>query len=263
MGWNGPIVLFEGAIAQDPGCTVSFPAEAYLGHAGLVPEPASCAACTCTTPQVSCTTNPLSFGDATCATVLGSFPQPTPGQCQSITIPSMTAGVSAMAPTAVAGACTPSGGMAMLPPPNWQTVGRACGVLGEGKGCATTESCVPKPSTPFEAGLCVYTTGDMPCPQAFPQKHVFDDDVVDNRDCSPCSCGAAMATCTATTTIHNNSTCGGNPLSLPNDGSCHAINTGSSIKVSVNGTGSCAPSGGQPMGTISVGPSKTTVCCTM
>jgi len=265
-GWNGPVALFEGASAQDPGCSGDFPGDEYMGHQGLVPEPAMCSQCTCAAPNVNCVLSPIAFGDATCGAAYNiEFPA-NAGQCMGISVPAMTMGASADAPMAFpSGACTASNVTVTRPPPSWQNVGRTCSAVAEGKGCPSSgASCVPKPQAPFASGLCVYRSGNLPCPAGFSQKHVFDDGVNDNRDCSPCQCGSPSATCTATTSIYNGANCGGSPnATVPNDGSCAAVSGGGSMKATVSSTVSCPASGGQPTGSISAGFKKTTVCCAM
>jgi hypothetical protein len=204
------------------------------------------------------------FDDAQCQNEVGTAVQPAVNQCGSLAPPSGTKAFLANPPTANAGACTPGGGAKTVPPPKWARAGLACVGGGLGGGCGAGKLCTGKPAPPFVAGLCVWHTGDFPCPTGFADKHTFTDTVVDTRDCTGCSCGAPNAACTATTGIYSNGSCNGAPLSVPDDGSCvQLVGNAGSIDVTVTGSASCPPSGGQPVGSIVAGAVKTTVCCAM
>lgn len=263
-GWNGPVILYDGDPAALPTCPDDHPTAAYQGHGGLIATPAVCEACTCSAPAVSCSPATLGiFDDNACANQVAFAVQPAPGQCGPIAPPAGVKAVSAGPATPTAGACTPGGGAKTLPPPTWQRAGLACVGGGLGGGCSG-KLCTGKPLPPFEPGLCVWHSGDLTCPAAFPQKHAFVDSVNDTRDCTGCSCGAPDATCAVVTHVHSQSSCNGAQTDVPNDGSCAPISGNlSSIDVTVTPSASCAPAGGAPVGTVAEGSLRTTVCCAM
>jgi hypothetical protein len=246
-----------------PTCPPDHPMVAYQGTGTLIPQPAVCDACTCAMPPVACTLQALSFfSDAQCQTSVGTAVQPAPGQCGSAQSPGSTMAYSAAAPMGLAGACAPGGGGKTLPPPAWQRAGLVC-IGGElGAGCPGGMVCTGAPPAPFVQTFCVWTGGEFPCPPGFGTQHLFIDSVLDTRDCSGCSCAAPQTNCDVVTHVHSDGVCMAAPVAVPDDGSCvAAAGAAGSIDVVVNAMASCAPSGGQPVGTIAEGPQRTTVCC--
>src|SRR6185437_15308597 len=265
-GWSGPVFLYDGDPSQIPSCPSSEPTTAFTGNGSLNAQPAECSACTCSTPTVNCTPKNLDFSsNAGCSNTGGTAAQLPGDACGIILTPAGTKAYTAAAPTAaVAGACTPSGGSPTLPPPDWTRAGLACSGGSNATGCNAGQVCAPVPPTPFVSGACVWASGDMGCPTGFTNKHTFESSVTDTRSCSPCACGAGMGSCTGTTTVFTDALCmSTTTLTVPNDGSCTNAGgiTGGSAQVSTMGSGSCPTSGGQPVGTITEGPTTTTVCC--
>jgi hypothetical protein len=261
--WNGPVILYDGDPAAVPSCPPEHPTVAYTGHASLVPEPAACAACTCAAPIVTCTPHRVHlYDDAGCNHEVGTLVQPLPAQCGPMAPPSGTQAATINAPTVSATPCVASGGDKTLPPPKWQRAAIACIGGGLGGGCGPGKFCTAAPVAPFVGALCVFRSGDHGCPGGFSDKHLFTDTVTDTRDCGACSCGAPTASCDAVTRVYAAASCGGAPADLPNDGSCVAVSASSaSLELEVTKSGSCAPSGGAPIGTITEGDVETTVCC--
>jgi hypothetical protein len=62
--------------------------------------------------------------------------------------------------------------------------------------------CVPVPSSPFQASVCIEQLGDVPCPlTGYTAKYVYYGGVADTRTCTPCSCGAVLgASCAGSIT---------------------------------------------------------------
>lgn len=257
------MVLYDGDPASLPSCPPEHPDVAYTGHAGLVPEPAVCAACTCAAPTVTCTPRSLTLSDdATCNHAVGSVVQPPAGQCGPMAPPTGTQAVSAAAPAVSATPCTAGGGDKTVPPAKWQRAALACSGGGLGGGCGPGKFCTGAPVAPFVGALCVFRSGDHGCPGGFADKHLFTDTVKDTRDCSACTCGAPAASCDVTTRIYPDGTCGGTPTDVPDDGSCVAVSgSPASLDVQISKSGSCPASGGAPIGSISAGTVQTTVCC--
>lgn len=257
------MVLYDGDPAAIPACPADHPTKAYEGNGDLIPEPTGCAACSCAAPTINCQTKLLAFQNDDVCTMPGTpVAQPTPNNCLAASPSGGPKAVIADAPTATVGACAPSGGSKIATPPHFQRAGLVCGGGGLGLGCGAGKSCTGRAAPPFVAGLCVWRSGDQPCPSSYPDKHSFTDSVVDTRDCTSCVCGAATASCTATSHVFSNSMCNGAAIDVPNDGSCVAINGNvGSISIDLKTDGSCPASGGQPVGTIVAGALSTTVCC--
>lgn len=260
-GWNGPIMLYDGDPSMAPSCPASHPTLAYTWHGDLMPQPAMCGACTCTGTGVTCNLAPLALDDTACATQLGTVVQPAQNQCGPIQAPAGLQAITAATPTAISGACMPGGGSKTLPPAKWGRTGIACIGGGLGGGCTGGQTCAAKSEAPFVAGLCIWASGDFPCPQGFGDRHTFAGSVTDTRGCSPCACGAPSAQCTATSTIYPSGNCAGAPVDVPNDGSCVPVQNAGSVKVTVNASASCPASGGAPTGTITESGVITSVCC--
>jgi len=236
----------------------------YEGNDGLVSEPAICTACSCGDPAVTCTVGVIAFRNmAGCTGNVGNAAQPGDGMCGPINPPAATEAYAAQAPMINAGACAPSGGAPTIPAPKWQTKALTCTGGGQGTGCGAQSACIARSAAPFEDAICVWKSGDKACPAGFSQKHKFADNVVDNRDCSACTCGAANTTCTVVTTVYASADCSGDGLvDVPNDQSCVPGMIGASVKPAVVKSGSCVAAGGQPTGSVQEGNAETTVCCT-
>jgi hypothetical protein len=260
--WNGPVVLYDGDPAAKPaGCPGEHPLKSFEGNRDLNPTPAICSACACGAPAVTCTSMPLELDTAACAMQQGFAAQPQPGQCGSVSPPAGVTSYKASAPIGFTGACTPSGGAPTLPPPSWGGAGLACAGGGLGGGCGNKAACAAVSAPPFGAGLCVYRSGDLSCPSGFGDKHLYVNNVIDSRGCTPCSCGGGTVTCAATTTVFSDGACTAAVADVPNDGSCVAAAGGSSIKIQITKSGSCPASGGKPSGSLQAGAPPTTVCC--
>ena len=264
--WDGPVALFDGDLANVPPCPAAFPDEEYQGRSNLVDEPAMCAACACSTPDVECTLAPLAFTTgAMCGNTVGMAAQPTAaGDCATITPPGQTSGYKAAAATATPDDCTESGGEPTLPGVNWASASLVCSGAGTGDGCMGGGVCAPRTAGPFVSGQCVWRDGDHPCPGGYNDRHVLYDenDYDDTRDCTSCSCGAPTGTCDVTTEIHAGGVCAGAAIAtVTNDGSCELAAIGGSIETTIMKSGSCPPAGGSPTGAITEGTNPTTVCC--
>lgn len=75
-----------------------------------------------------------------------------------------------------------------------------------GGGCGRS-TCTPLPDAEnVEPFVCMHQSGDLDCPSGFPTKHLFFEDVADDRDCSAgCVCGAPR--CPVTFDSHAASGC--------------------------------------------------------
>jgi hypothetical protein len=168
---------------------------------------------------------------------------------------------------AAGGACDPSPQAPTIAPFTWGNAARACQPSTEGKGCANDFACLPNPASPFGA-VCISKLGDNACPagSGYTAKKVFYDlDPVDTRACSECSCGSPAGTsCTTSITTYSDTACAtANSTTAANGCNSYVNNpaVGSYKSVSTQITpGTCAPSGGQAMGSV-VPQTAVTFCC--
>lgn len=267
--WTGPVVLYDGAPAALPAeCPVDYPILSYQGRSGVKDQPAECSACTCGNPRFNCTlSNIVGYWNDTCTGNNSSRSQSFDCQ-QGLQNNPVAAKIN---PPTVSfggqnnGSCTPSQGNTTKPAPEWTSAGLACGGASVvGAGCTSAQLCAPKPAAGFNDVMCIQRTGDHACPAEFPDKHTYVDQANDTRGCSACACGAGEdLACSAVTTLHpSGAQCNNTPhTTIPNDGSCVAIQNGSR-KTTVTKTGACPASGGAPTGTIVDDlSSAVTVCC--
>jgi hypothetical protein len=292
-GWSGYVTLYDGLPAGSPACPSTFPTDDYHGNATLNAPDATCTTCTCAAPVgESCVPGPVTVADVTCGATpvcTTALAAPAAGACTGADVlpgsatcgagagPSCVAGsgacnvsVSSPAPTVTPGTCQGSGGAATVTAPSWGTLGRACaGPTTVGTGCSGGAVCAPRAGPPFASGLCIEHAGDMACPAGdFSAKHLFYATVSDTRGCAACACGASSGgTCSASISIYSSptpNTCTGGLITLQ-AGSCTNLvgnPTVGSRKATITAPqgGSCAPSGGQPVGAATPG-TPTTFCC--
>lgn len=263
-GWQGPGILYAGDPASVPDCPADFPTVIYEGVADPVQEDATCTACACSTATVTCTLQPLrAYGNATCSGGSTAFVQPPMNTCAQINPSAGTGAYRAFAPSASASPCTASGGTANVPPPAANVAARICAADLSAAGCEAQEQrCVLSTvGAPFESTVCVWSDGDQACPAGFGVKHLFGASLDDTRGCTPCTCGSAQATCSATTHLYEDNNCGNGFTFVPNDDTCVNAPSLPSIMTMVDAMGTCPPDGGQPTGNVALGGALTTVCC--
>jgi hypothetical protein len=124
----------------------------------------------------------------------------------------------------------------------------------EGSGCFA-DSCVPKPEAPFQ--LCVYRNDPAPCPTGYANAKTIVTKFEDQRSCAPCTCATD---CTATAESYD--FCGATTaLGTANvNDQCVNLTIGQSqVGVQMVGAPTCAPAGGEPLG--SVVETQATLCC--
>ena len=167
--------------------------------------------------------------------------------------------------------CTPSSqGAPSIPAPVWGTMVRECS-LGplSGEGCDIGKVCAPK--LPDGISLCLFMKGDDPayeCPADYKRRVLVYAGVADDRACEPCECGDAEGgQCTALVSVFADNACSSllATVTATEDPTCVDLPTGTALgstsaSIVVNKPGTCAQSGGQPLGVIEpAGP--VTLCC--
>jgi hypothetical protein len=196
-GWSGPIELYNGSPASLPTCSTGYTGAGDY-HGGGLSWTADTCSCTCTATGQTCTPSGTFYSDGAChnsPTATGT----ADGTCT--TVPTNTLGSGGSFIVAGGGAVSPTGGscsssVATTPgsAPTWTAGERLCTptVVDSPGGCTATQQCVPPPSPPFGATLCIWQSGNVSCPAA-PSLYtnpigVYYTDVSDTRGCGPCTC---------------------------------------------------------------------------
>jgi hypothetical protein len=224
-GWQGPVAFWQGG-AMAPSCDASggYPTMAVEGFDGLSAPAASCPTCSCTAPKgVSCSIAQASFfGNDSCAGNGGTL-NIVAGVCQGFVSQIDPASFRWQSASASGGVCIPkASGVPSVPAVMWATHARACGDAEVGGGCEQDSACVPRPSAPFGAGLCVYRAGDHPCPSgAYPNRTLLFEAVDDSRTCSDCDCGDPVNTsCGGTLQVSSDLNCSVDTVTLSAVNAC-------------------------------------------
>lgn len=304
VGWGtyGYAAVFRGAAASDPSCPPGTELVVYTGHSGLINTSAACTACDCQDPVgQTCTLSndfdpnkagiqglytrdvPCANGAATNQTTL-TVPAAWDGTCSSLdaapgggACPGLNCNMSVKVQSASVsgGTCdpTPNGGMPSGGDPTWTEAIKVCKAIPL-QGCDAPQSCVPRPSTPYEPRVCIGKPGDQTCPTGpFSLPTQGFDDFDDSRGCSECTCGPASGgVCKLAVTLYSdagatcNSALSTNPTVLQSGGCVDLTGnprvSGRSFTVSMPPTGGSCPvsGGGVPSGSVTeTGP--TTFCC--
>lgn len=280
-GWIGPFQLFDGPPAQAPMCAAPTTNVVFTGNRSPNQTPASCGACQCGTPSgLSCSLpGSYAYSGAACGNaVQGSAGFDTRAPCvgtgfgKAQSVWNGDPNVIGTPHFNASWTCKASGGTPSLGPITWAAVGIGCAQpFPKVSGCASTETCAPIPSSPYQSRLCISSSGDIACPAAtYVKKTLYYTGATDGRTCTACACSsAATVSCSGTVAFYDDPNCATSPVftssTFVSDFTCHAVTfTNSSlIDVSYSGTPSCGvPStAGQPSGSI-VPTNPVTVCCT-
>jgi hypothetical protein len=207
--WAGPELMWIGDEADAPACPASASIEGFTGR--RPPSSPACAtSCACGPTGGSCALPAtLTANSAPCpgngpGAVHTSFDPPaswtaTCTAANAIPAGQLCGGVPCVQSVTIApltiteSDCLPIEMPNIVPPP-WGTFVRACHHTAYPLPCAgTTDMCVPAAPGP-EFKQCVSTIGnpaDWDCPLGYPDKSVFYREFVDNRFCTPCTCGAS------------------------------------------------------------------------
>ena len=263
-GWNGPYVVAEGTSDEANACLGLYPHQAFAGYEGWTARPARCE-CACGAPTgAACSTPVVSlFAESTCA---------APG-CHVETAPLDCAGPfacdDAKKITSVSfGPSIPSGGKCegssatTLPAPSWAKSIRLCAPEDTAAMCENGV-CQRPPSPLFAAkNRCVFKSGELECPAAYPIRQVFHAKGTDERACSACGCDAPTnVACTGASGSLLGNTCKAtDTVTAPS--ACTPIVNGARVSTTPGSPsgGECAPKGGAPIGDYAAGETST-VCC--
>jgi hypothetical protein len=256
-GWTGPSVVYVGS--DPPNCGGDYSKETLAGGTAVDAAAASCSTCSCSNATAACATFVNVFGSTDMQCGGANCGGSVSGTCDTVNLPcaGATAYVHMELPTGLA-SCQPTAAQdPTIGDATWKKEVRACtdaNKLHIG-GCAEGEVCSPK--TPFAGSICVTKSGDLACPNSvYSEKHVYYKGMNDTRGCSDCGCDhdcsyawRVDASCNASFGLGENSC----SMASPSSGQVKA-------GVQITGTGTCAATGGQPIGSAeATGP--VTVCC--
>ncbi|WP_437577918.1 hypothetical protein [Sorangium sp. So ce887] len=261
--WQGPGILYQGPEAADVACPEGLPTRVDVGGLDVLDTPATCSPCSCGAPTVACETPAVTvYGGDECDGASLTLPVESEN-CIDLGDGFQPGSYSAGAPDVDSATCPASGGEATLPPPRFGTEGVVCAPGPDTGGCAAAEVCAPREiDAPFEQGVCIWREGERRCPDEFGERHVFASSVIDDRDCTPCTCDASGVACAATLTLFERSRCRTPVETVSFNGTCAGDPPpAASVSLEVTGAGSCQPRGGAPRGEIEEGEDRITVCC--
>jgi len=252
--WDGPVALYAGS---DPAPDCGMGWSATDKFAGNVAGSVTCTACECSGPVGGSCGQPLLvvYSD-TCSTV-GSQSAIADGQCGAL--PTSNYYEFQPAPV-IAGQCTASGGVESKGEVSWDAEGRFCAHDDAGARCGGGGVCSPAPA-PGLTWPCISRDGDHACPPGFDASTATVYSTVDDtRACSACSCSVQGASCPGTVIYQPTSSCSGG-TNVQEWSVCYSIAAGYWKYTKGSAVpGSCAPSGGQPIGGVAPA-SPITVCC--
>ncbi|UQA62797.1 hypothetical protein [Polyangium aurulentum] len=287
-GWEGPVDLWSGIAFEVPPCPDGASTIVFEGQPE--PEPPPCASCFCDPPLGSCKlpeTWTVSAASCLGGGVKTNFDPPPgwDGSCTANTsiqsgklcggVPCVQS-ISVSPPILEEQPCQPHGSE---PPPEpakllasgpFAPFARACSSAEPLPACAEGESVCLASSPGFAA--CVHHAGDEQCPEGWPVKHLLYGHVDDQRTCSECACEAPTGgKCTAKGHVYGDTTCAAEwaSLSVSSDDPSKCIDlisgvalAGKTAELLAHQPGTCAPSGGEPIGALLLADAKTFCCLT-
>jgi hypothetical protein len=274
LGWEGPVLLWEGAEEDAPGCPARAAVTLYEGHGGLLATP-QCPTCWC--EPAPCVLSGLVASDSfMCAPGAPEAEYPAPngwqGECVSpATVPASQLGSISFPPPSLAPCVSVTGPVITQGNYGWGTFARACGTAIPLVQCDGQQLCVPT-SEPPPPGFrqCVFARGEQECPARFPDRHMYYNAIDESEvECSACACtDPEGGDCQALVHAFADAMCADELGSVmvtlaspqcvdPPDGSPLSAMAAEWI---VTEPGSCIPQGGQPIGSAKPA-DPATFCC--
>ena len=263
-GWTGPLALYEGPFAESPpGCFGDWGDDAGAFFVGFDPGVMTCeCACgpaqniVCNSPATLCYTT--QFCNTLCTQTVSI---PASGACTNIPFSGDWVGMQSPPPNDP-GSCTAQANH-RLATAGFALKAQACdGATTTSEGCGAGTVCAPRPTASFER-LCIAQPGDVECPAGgFAEKNLVHTGFEDSRDCGPCSCEPATSTCGGDVTLaqdFQSVPCGAAVVSIP-AGGCGQKGSSNQAIYDPDPSGSCAPSGGAPSGSVTTN-GTVTFCC--
>jgi len=160
------------------------------------------------------------------------------------------------------GSCSSAGGQLMNATP-WQFQDAVCPVAVVDGACGGGDVCVAAGNADYTTA-CIRQAGSAACPAGWGMPIEIFSSFTDDRGCSGCSCSPSVQ-CSAMDVLYDNDGCAaGSSIALTN--ACQNLSqlidfgTGSEVAAKPTAGGSCAPTGGAPIGAL-VPAGVTTYCC--
>ncbi len=259
-GWIGPAHLYVGASDKEPVCGDTV----FAGGSDPFADDVTCSACGCS-----------QSGTGTCSMTASGYNSAMGGPCgtQQWTGTLSSSCVSTSGAyflfgtfTASGRTCSATGGAETAhPQAAFTTSVLGCGAPVKQGSCGADSFVRPEAPAGYGSKLCIAKEEDVAeCPDEYPERSSFAQDIDDQRSCSKCSCGNDFS-CSATITGYSAQNCAGTASSNygvaqgacmydPNVTETHMKLTG------IKSTGSCLPSTSGMVGDI-VEQGTVTVCC--
>jgi hypothetical protein len=269
--WQGPYAIYEGMgspLPTPPDCARAgaYSIDAYDGTGALQAGPAQCS-CECgAVTGASCGPPAINFySDGSCTKSCPLASQVIGSTCTVLSVAGCGGLHFTLSSGAPSGRCAPAASTT-LPALEWQTNARLCGLPSSPptSGCEAGRVCAPSTGLPFESAYCLARAGDWTCPSLYPARRTFYASAVDSRACGACTCQSPTGVqCTAAVSTFGDANCNGGVMMESAPAACSSAGLKAAMATGDTATGgSCAPSGGAPMGTVTPS-TPTTVCCTM
>ncbi|MFZ1866788.1 MAG: hypothetical protein WAU39_21380 [Polyangiales bacterium] len=259
--WMGPFAVIDSSI----GCGDEFPDVSLQLFQGFQSGTASCE-CICGAATAICSTSIRATGYAQlgCINAQGQHTL-AENECHDTHSASHSLRLGTTSTSCGAGTVT-----ANLPTPSFLTSIDVCGGFRAVDGeCDVGQTCVPKPGSNYDAGICYVREGDHECPADFPNKALSFTGFSDTRACpGSCTCTGSGASCNVSVNRFTGTNCGSpqdvvtvgsgaDSCIVPNSTVVKSIRPGD-VEIVSNGT--CSPGGISVSGTVA-SEGATTVCC--
>jgi len=263
-GWQGPVVLGEGA---DAACSGSFDQVAFQGGTEASAAAVSCSKCSCSGAACSefvdfVTSQETQCGGPSCTT---SFNQ----SCGEISPACLQILSSAYLWTRLPSqsGCKANEQKPTLEAATWKTAVKACAPAAVyAGGCPSDQVCMPSASSAdADKGLCIWREGDESCPDGkYSARRLLYRELSDTRGCSACSCKAPGCDYRWRVFNADDQSCASPVLELKSEGQCVQVNPSAGklrVGAALSGGGNCEPEGGEAHGEVTAN-KPVTVCCT-
>lgn len=251
-GFSGPYAFYDGP-SSPSACPSPYGTEFARGGIGFSAPSASCAPCTCKSPD--CRADLTLYSDGACVTTEGWGLSGSGGGCVYYKAKTKYGSIKLTGGTL---SCLNGGGSLSKPPTSWSSERTLCTADSTGAGCGASAACVPPVPAPFNPRTCVASATVKSC--AAPYSVSFDmlSQVTDTRKCSACSCSSPSCNVDVSYVLEQTYCGGAQPLAS----GCTPIGTSTTVAYSTKqvGTAACTPSGGVLSGTVSAA-GALTVCC--
>lgn len=259
QGWQGPVVVYDGADAAPP-CPGEYPQVVHADQRAGLEEGAAVCECECGgVVGASCGAATLrEEGNLCLAFVMNPDTYVLqPGACTAINAPANDYSLTPPALQTAGSSCAPQATEA-IDAPSWDRHVRSCGTAA-GDAC-DGGTCFP--GVPADHSMCIWVEGEAACPAGpWTQVLVTYAEAIDGRDCTACTCGAPTGSCGGDAYLTNNG-CAGNAVlvDVMPAGGCGDVGSATHGMWVPEVDASCAPSGGALSGEIAV-EGAVTYCC--